>query len=134
MEVNLTSGTKPWTIVFSVLSVKYNNVQLYYSDQNNVVYNYNSCEKHTSRNLSIAELFRYNQSEVKSYVSLGEYTEKDMQVMQQVKSIRKRYYKIFNNLANPRVRNVEFEKTDGVISDSENYSEMEWNKKILCLQ
>ncbi len=130
VEVNLTSGTKPWTIAFSMLSAKYDNVQLYYSDQNNVIYNYNSCEKHTSGSLSIAEIFRYNQSEVKSYVSLSEYTEKDMHVLRQVQSIRKRYYKVFNNLANPRARNAEFEKTAGVISDLESYSEMEWNKNF----
>lgn len=129
VEVNLTSGTKPWTIAFSVLSAKYDNVQLYYSDQNNVIYNYNTCEKHSSMELSIAEILKYNQTDVRSYVPLCEYTEADKLVLQQVKSIRKWYRDIFNNLANPRARNVEFEKTEGVISDLDNYSEMMWNKK-----
>ena len=36
--VNISSGTKPWAVAFSLLSVNRSNVSLIYVDQNNRVY------------------------------------------------------------------------------------------------
>ena len=40
ISINITSGTKPWAIAFSMLSVTYVNTTIIYIDQNCYIYDY----------------------------------------------------------------------------------------------
>lgn len=136
IEINISSGTKPWSIVFAMLAGKYVNVQLIYVDQNSIIYNYSASQQHLAAPMEggIAQMLRYNQTDIESYTNLNEYTESDRQVIPEVKKIRKASYcgkySIFNNLTIPNKTNKAwFSKNIYTIIDKETGSKIKWNKK-----
>ncbi len=132
VEANVSGGTKPWSIVFGMLAGTHANLHLIYVDQNSVIYNYATSESHDLANqLSIAEIFRFNQTAVHSYTALDAYTESDLDVLKQVKSIRNKYHKAFNVLTIPQKENKNrFANNDkDTVEDRESCSEISWDKK-----
>ena len=102
VEINISSGTKPWSIACSKLSVKYTNVQLIYVDQNSIIYNYNTLSQKVIPDLDggIKQILRYNQSEADKYkyVNLNEYTSDDERSLNTIILIRKKYSRPFKTL------------------------------------
>lgn len=131
VEANISGGTKPWSIVFGMLTGTYGNLRLFYVDQNGVIYNYATYESHSLDRLSIAEIFRFNQTAVHSYTSLDTYTEADLDVLKDVKAIRNKYHKAFNNLTIPDKKNKSrfANNVKDTIEDSESCSEISWDRK-----
>jgi Holliday junction resolvase-like predicted endonuclease len=139
IEANISSGTKPWSIAFSKLSVKYDNVQLIYVDQNNFIYNYKTLSKKEIPNLEggIKQILRYNQSEADKYkyVNLDEYTLDDEKSLKTISFIRGKYGSDFKALTdinkdddggiedNPRL--------DGSGMRSRYASSMEWERNYV---
>ncbi len=135
VEVNVSGGTKPWSIVIAMFVEKYSNLHLVYVDQNNVIYNYASSEKHPVASLSISEIFKYNQTSVQSHTNLDEYTDEDKNVLRDIKLIRSKYNKgkpsLFNTLTIPVKRNkTRFaNNVKDTVVDAESQSEISWNKR-----
>lgn len=139
IEINISSGTKPWSIVFAMLAGKHDNVQLLYVDQNSIIYNYTASQQHLAEPVDggIAQMLRYNQTDIESYTDLNEYTESDRQVIPKVKKIRRTLYRgkysIFNNLTIPNKTNkARFsEKVKYTISDKDSGSKIIWDKNYM---
>ncbi len=132
VEANVSGGTKPWSIVFGMLTATYRNLHLLYVDQNCVVYNFATCEAHNlSDQLSIAEIFRYNQTRVHSYTTLDSYTEEDQEVLMKIKTIRDKHIKIFNALLIPdrKYKNRFANNIKDTVVDPISCSEIRWDKR-----
>ena len=137
IEINLSSGTKPWSIVFAMLAGKYDNVQLLYVDQNSFIYNYTTSQHHLAAPMDggIAQIFRYNQTAIESHTNLDEYTDSDRQILPEVKKLRNSSYRgkfsIFNNLTIPNKTNkTRFSNNvKDTIIDKGTGSEITWDKK-----
>lgn len=140
VEVNISSGTKPWTVAVAKLSEKYKNVELIYVDQNSRIYNYakDSVAKDSVKNIdnmSISEIFKFNQTTVQSYVKMTDYTEDDLDQLKEIKAARRKYSRQFNDLTIPRKDNqklknaFQFNKTGNYV-DERTQSEIEWNKDM----
>ena len=133
IEANVSSGTKPWTIVLALLSAKYTNLHLIYVDQQNVIYDLKTAEKHIIHVPCISEMLKFNQTKVKSYRNLDEYTEDDYNVLDDIKMIRNKYMRVhgaFNTLTIPSRENKnKFDRHIGYIEDPRTGSEIQWNKE-----
>ncbi len=132
VEVNVSGGTKPWCIVFGMLAGTHKNLQLLYVDQNSVIYNYATSESHNlAGSLSIAEIFRLNQTVVSNHTTFDAYTETDLDVLERVKSIRRKYPKTFNVLTipNKKDKNRYANNIKDAIADPTSCSEIRWDKK-----
>lgn len=100
--VNVSSGTKPWAVAFSMLSVGNENIQLLYVDQNNQVFNLSHKElMPTSFSLDIKTILSYNHQEASSYSNLARYTEADHNVLEQTKRLRRFNFRDFTTLTIP---------------------------------
>lgn len=100
--INITGGTKPWGISFTMLSQGMQNVQLIYVDQNCVFYNYTTNEKwQSSLSLDMEQLMRFNGQASKSHNSLSDYNDEDMKTLSKVKRLRVTAPMQFNSLTIP---------------------------------
>lgn len=102
ISINITSGTKPWAIAFSMLSVTYVNTTIIYIDQNCYIYDYThhiQWESHTK--LSTQDILKYNNQDAYQFTPLNEYTKEDFKVLETTKAMRKHNYSDFNTLTMP---------------------------------
>lgn len=129
--VNITGGTKPWSIAFLIESEKRSNVRLVYVDQNCVFYDYSALQEKTDvkfnpqLSLDMDTIMAYNGQIPESHHLLSEYTEEDRNVVEKIKRIRKRFFVDFNKLT------FDFErKSQGRSSYTlKDYSSIEVNRK-----
>jgi len=134
VEVNVSSGTKPWSMAFAMLAYRYENLQIIYVDQNSIIYNYTLFRKHLAAAPDIAGILRYNQTDVKEHRNLEEYTEEDLEQLPKIKAIRDVYnrgkFSIFNTLTNPNKHNSGRYANNirDTIVDPETSSEISWDK------
>lgn len=133
IEVNISSGTKPWTVAVAKLSEKYDTIELIYVDQNSRIYNYKTGITKDINNLSTEDIFRFNQTAVQSFVSLDDYTEQDLEVLSKIKLVRKKNTKLFNALTIPAkhgkfLQNALSLNNKDTFVDQDSQSEIEWNK------
>lgn len=102
VTINLTGGTKPWTIAFAVETQGRNNIHLIYVDQNCIFYDYTSGEKwRTEAVLSMQQLMHIKGQMPQSYRVLGDYDEDDLYMLDKVKLLRRKYPNNFNKLTIP---------------------------------
>lgn len=102
VTVNLTSGTKSWAIAFTLLSQGRKNVELIYVDQNCTFYNYTTGTKwQTQVTLSMEQIMNMNGQVAKKHILLSEYTDDDLHTLKEVKELRNRATKQFNQLTIP---------------------------------
>lgn len=97
--LNVTSGTKPWSVAFAMQSVGRKNVTVFYIDQNNI---YRDMTHHVSKdlelNLDISTLLKYHNQYGYTHVNLSEYTDEDRKVLKTVKNLRYNHFKEFSLL------------------------------------
>lgn len=99
VTINLSSGTKQWTIIFAQLGQKYDNVSLVSVDQNNVFYDYtNHKQWRTSNNLPMESLLAFNGDLPQSHTQLTDYSQEDLNALSQVRRLRRIYPKDFQQL------------------------------------
>jgi len=89
ISINLSSGTKPWSILFALQTQGMKNITLLYIDQNNVLYDYTQHKKLECTGLTMEELMRYNGYIPNSYGLLNDYTDEDLDMLEKIKSARK---------------------------------------------
>lgn len=100
VSINLTSGTKIWSIiVYSVFS-KHKNVKFLYIDQNNNVTNIINKESHKIH-MDVGMKFKLNGNELSHYRDFNIYTKEDFEVLKTIGEIRKINYVSFGKLTNP---------------------------------
>lgn len=131
VEVNISSGTKPWSIAVAKLSGKYQNLELIYVDQNSHIYDYAHNDSHEIEPLSIENIFMFNQTVVQSYVNLNDYTEDDLRQLPLIEDLWRHNKRLFNTLTIPSDENNEAAlKHDarGRFVDSRTGSVMTWQR------
>lgn len=130
IDINLTGGTKPWAVAFTLAAAGKPNTQLIYVDQNCTFYNYSSGEKWTTSTLlGMQQLMRINGQIPKSYTRLSDYDDADLETMEKTKKLRKLIPTTFNALTIPdkRWRKALQGGNEGThLLDDGSY--VEWNK------
>lgn len=101
--VNITGGTKLWSIAFYDYFKRYPNSKLIYIDQNNCVCNLVSFEIYQSTVALDTDLvFRLNGTRTESYLLFEEYTDEDKICLEKMKKLRKHSFKGFNTFSMPK--------------------------------
>ena len=101
--VNISGGTKPWTVAFVTMSVKYDNVHAFYIDQNNVYYDMDTKTRKQIESIDweTATILKYNNQNGFSRTLLTDYTSDDLLALKHVKEARMWNYDDFNALTIP---------------------------------
>ena len=103
--VNISSGTKPWAVAFSLLSVNRSNVFLIYVDQNNRVYDITNKDfLPFSMGTDIQTILKYNHKTVSAFTDIADYTKDDLNALRKIQQIRRFNYRDFNELTIPKDR------------------------------
>lgn len=101
-SVNISGGTKLWSIAFYEYFREQVNARLLYVDQNNYICNLKTLDKYLSNvPLETDVVFRLNGTSAESYTLLQEYTEEDTECMKRIKELRKYSYDGFKGLSMP---------------------------------
>lgn len=133
-SINLTGGTKVWSIAFYESFRFLPNVKLIYVDQNNQIYDLLTQECHLSNVLiDINTVFKLNGVQVTKSVAFSDYTLEDEACISKIHSLRRWSYESFRDLTclDDKSQN-KLTKKEGYHSDGLNY--VEWNKGLNNLQ
>lgn len=136
--LNVTSGTKAWSIVFYEVFRNHKQAHVIYIDQNNKYHDFMTDE---SIQLDLEKDIHYKLygSLISSYKSFTDYTSDDEQVMQQIQSLRIKNLKDYNYLTAvlDQERKIELETKDYGTFRLNDGSFVEWDKTVpkisLCL-
>ena len=135
IEVNISSGTKPWSIAMAILSERFPNMELLYVSQNSRIYNYRTAEVEEVEQLAIEDIFLYNQTVYSENRLLKDYTEDDLNIIPQIKAVRKKYNigkpSLFNLLTIPDKSNQNryTNNVKDTIIDDYTSSKITWDKQ-----
>jgi hypothetical protein len=125
--INISGGTKPWTVAFVLLAQQCPNTSIIYVDQNNVGYNLTTSEKKSiSSKLDTQTILRYNNYPLGSYANFKDITEADLKAAKDVEKIRKSNLKVFKELT---IDNKEVEYKPTGRKETARGSYVEWDKK-----
>lgn len=98
--VNITSGTKPWSIGFVTEALPYSNVHPFYVDQNNVYYDIKTGEKHVIEcNYGIEKMLKLQKEYAEQKTLFSDYTTEDNETLKQIKKAREINIDTFNQLS-----------------------------------
>ncbi|MFI3297956.1 MAG: DUF1887 family CARF protein [bacterium] len=98
ISLNLTSGTKHWSIIFTREASKYQGIQLYLIDQNNLLFNLSDFTSATVDDIDFDVRFSLLRGQADSYKLLSEYTEEDKKVCKELELCRKYNFDDFKSL------------------------------------
>ena len=117
--INLTSGTKLWSLSFFSVFSDHTNVHFVYVDQNNLMVDILTKEKRQC-NIDRQTRFKLHGTPLKSFFSINEFTKADKKVLEDVEKLRRKNSKAFSIMTN----NIDKAKLDedGVITDDESGS------------
>ncbi len=125
--INISGGTKPWTVAFILLAQQHRNTSVIYVDQNNVGYNFSTKEsKMIERDLDIQTILRFNNYAIGSHTRFNSFTEEDLKAIRLVERIRKKNISEFNLLT---IDNREMENINQGKKKTLKGSYVEWDKK-----
>lgn len=129
ISLNLSSGTKPWSIIFYSIFRNISTANIIFIDQNNIIYDFLKKENHEIK-FDKKIIFELNGTALVDYEPFSNYTEQDKAVCKELENIRTFNYNDFNSLT--AVLNQEFkENFKKNIGENalENGSRISWNKK-----
>lgn len=129
-SVNLTGGTKLWSVLLYKIFQNRSDTDFFYVDQNCMLYNIDNLQKYESEvQLDANTIFKLYGSPVKSYTRFKEYTDEDFDVIERIESLRKFSVEAYNGVGNPMNRTdankIRNQKT-GFIQYQDSYAE--WDK------
>lgn len=102
LSINLTGGTKLWSLVFYEYFRSLSNVRLMYVDQNNAIYDLISEYSYLSKEeVDIDLIFRLNGVPSVKKTPLSDYTGEDQNVCNHIKHLRNRFPESFREIAIP---------------------------------
>ena len=97
--INITGGTKPWAVGFTLMAINRDNCTLIYFDQNGVMRDLtHQYLENASQELDIATILRYNNQPIPSHTSFSDYTEQDTNILNSVIKLRSLNYEDFKHL------------------------------------
>lgn len=134
--VNITGGTKLWSIAFYEYFKRYSNAKLIYIDQNNCVCNLVTLEKYQSVvSFDTDSVLRLNGTKAESYLLYQDYTEADKNCINRIKKLRCHSYEKFNafSIPNKKWENELKQKKLGSWS-LEDGSQIEWDKETTTIK
>lgn len=124
-SVNLTGGTKLWSVLLYKIFQNRSDTDFFYVDQNCMLYNIDNLQKYESDvQLDANTIFKLYGSPVKSYTPYEEYTGEDFTVIKRVEKLRKFYIPAYNSVGNDSKRMPTAQKI-GSIQTNMGYAE--WN-------
>lgn len=133
VTVNISGGSKPWSIAVALLSSKYKNVTLIYIDQNCRIYNLSKEESQMVQPFDggIRQILDYNMNSTESHIELTSYTEQDLNIIEDIKRVRRSCLKTFNSLTIPSKANKSRFQNNlaDTIEDLATGSTIEWNRR-----
>ena len=97
LSVNITGGTKPWSILFYNRFIQRATTTLLYIDQNNKLWNF-SDGTDTMVNFDLDAQFRLNGNALVAFNTLESYSNCDIQAIFHIKSLRKLNHADFNKI------------------------------------
>lgn len=95
--VNITSGTKPWTIFFYANFSVLDNATLIYIDQNNKIWNLKTQQSSTV-DFDMNAQFRLLGNELRHYNRFDSYTDADKEMVKKIRDVRKHNHLDFNEM------------------------------------
>lgn len=124
VAVNLTSGTKLWSLSFFRMLSDCKDIRFIYVDQTNLMVDIMTKESHQC-DIDKQTRFELYGTPLKDFHSINEYTDEDKQVMKEIERIRKKNKKAFSIMTN----NMDKErlKEEESIEDKESGSSIEWD-------
>ena len=134
--VNITGGTKLWSIAFYEYCKRYSNAKLIYIDQNNCVCNLVTLEKYQSVvSFDTDSVLRLNGTKAESYLLYQDYTEADKNCINRIKKLRRHSYEKFNafSIPNKKWENELKQKKLGSWR-LEDGSQIEWDKETTTIK
>lgn len=134
--VNITGGTKLWSIAFYEYFKRYSNAKLIYIDQNNCVCNLVTLEKYQSVvSFDTDSVLRLNGTKAESYLLYQDYTEADKNCINRIKKLRRHSYEKFNafSIPNKKWENELKQKKLGSWR-LEDGSQIEWDKETTTIK
>jgi len=97
ISVNITSGTKPWALLFYANFSVLDNATLIYIDQNNKIWDLKTQQSSTV-DFDMNAQFRLLGNELKQYYSFDSYTEDDKKLIKSIRDARKHNFQDFNEM------------------------------------
>lgn len=125
VTLNITSGTKPWSLIFYQTFSNHPSVQYIYIDQVNKWYNLKSGDT-KELNIDIFKRFELYGNPLKKYITLDCFSESDRQAIRLIEKARRINIRAFTELTNTNNKEEEFEANEGEVFSS-NGSRMKWN-------
>lgn len=126
-SINLTGGTKVWSIAFYEYFHFLHNVKLIYVDQNNRIYDLCTQESHLSDvEIDIDVVFKLNGITSPQSTPLSMFNEQDQTCIAKIQELRQFSYDGFRNLSCPIDSNKALlARKEGVLFDGRNH--VKWN-------
>lgn len=127
VSINLSSGTKPWSLLFYICFANHKSVDYIYIDQNNYLNNIRTKEKYQIE-VNKHIYFSLHGNPLNKYKDFKDYTEEDENVSRILEKIRHLDYTTFSKLTNPidKEKQRTFKNTEGMFSLPNN-SSISWN-------
>lgn len=99
VSINLSGGTKPWTLAFALCTQNMHNVTLLYVDQNCTFCDFTHIKQwECEQEFSMQKLMIFNGQIPNSYKKLSEYDEDDFYVANEIEKLRSFSINEFNNI------------------------------------
>lgn len=129
LSINLTGGTKLWSLVFYEYFRSWPSVRLMYVDQNNVIYDLISEDSyHSKEEVNIDLIFRLNGVSSVKKTPLSDYTGEDLAVCHRIKHLRKRFPESFRDIAIPdKAHSNLLQQRQGEYAIGENTVRWDWD-------
>src|SRR5574344_56864 len=130
--INITSGTKVWTIVFYEVFKGLENVEFIYIDQNNIMYNLTTSKtEHVELQLNTELVLKLNGTHINSRTKFSDYTPDDRRAIDTIMKMRHFDYGEFNALTIPnnRADKNQLDTEDIGMFKTRNDSFVHWDKK-----
>lgn len=126
VSINISSGTKIWSILFYDVFRQHANSEILYVDQNNIIVDLITWREDTG-SIDIRTRFDLSGSNIETLSHIDDYTEEDARNLVEIENLRKFNHKDFNTLSNIDTQLISA-KT-GSYSDprSPRPSKVEWN-------
>lgn len=99
LSINLSSGTKAWTLLFYENFKEVNHALLVVIDQNNLMWNLKTHQS-TELQFDMDVQFRLYGNPLKTYTTLDDFTSEDYKMISEIRSLRSFSTSVFNALVN----------------------------------
>lgn len=123
VSINISSGTKPWSIYFTQLFGLREDVDIFYIDQNNTIQNFKDLSQENLE-IDMGTRFSLYGNPLTQYRKYSDYTAEDFSSIERIRTMRKFNFGDFNSLCDSLTK-----WSDRTRFDTKNGSTLEWNKQ-----